>query len=330
MFFLFYPHTVTRCKGGHSRNVCMFYPHSMHIISTLSEFPWCYFFFFYSAFPFASRRCSNTKICQTLLNQTRASLIASFHWLVWPRSLCDRLGLNNWVCVGPLQLSTPALPPLRFRKQTVSLTSTRAAVEPLLLITLSSCFLWANANALSCSWASFRSNATSSCCWPMVDEQKEEDDAVWPALSFLSSLQGVAPQVTDITVAAGVTLVCIQDTSLSWWHWTEGMMGMEQERNGGGGEWLCRRPGLLRLRVAGLGLLCWDGAYRPECTSMRPLQGEGSVVAMETGVCICRMASCLGSSCWFSPCISQLEKLGNEDRRDRDEENRNRAKVTEL
>lgn len=83
-------------------------------------------------------------------------------------------------------------------------------------------------------------------------------------------------------------------------------MGMEQERNGGGGEWLGRRPGLRRLRVLGMGSLCSD---EPERTSVRPLQGDGDDVSMETGVCICRKASRLGSSRWFSTCIWHLEEM---------------------
>lgn len=82
-------------------------------------------------------------------------------------------------------------------------------------------------------------------------------------------------------------------------------MGIEQERNGGGGEWLWRRPGLRRLRVTGFGSWFSDGAHRPERTSTRPLQGDGDVVSMETGVCICRKASRLRWSRWFSPCIWQ-------------------------
>ena len=85
-------------------------------------------------------------------------------------------------------------------------------------------------------------------------------------------------------------------------------MGMEQERNGGGGERLGRRPGLRRLRVVGLGSLCSGGAHRPEPTSMRPLQGYDDVVSMETGVCICRKASRLGSPHCFSPCIWKLKR----------------------
>ena len=98
-------------------------------------------------------------------------------------------------------------------------------------------------------------------------------------------------------------------------------MGMEQERNGGGGEWLWRRPGLRRLRVAGLGSQCSGGAHRSERTSTRPLQGDGDVVSMDTGVCICRKASRLGSSRWLSPCIGKLgrkmkDKTGGEERRE--------------
>lgn len=69
------------------------------------------------------------------------------------------------------------------------------------------------------------------------------------------------------------------------------MMGIEQERNGGGGERLGRRPGLSRLRVVGLGS---SGA--PE--RIQPPQGDGD---METGVCLCRKASRLVLSRWFSP-----------------------------
>lgn len=95
-------------------------------------------------------------------------------------------------------------------------------------------------------------------------------------------------------------------------------MGMEQERRGG--EWLHRRPGLLRLRVAGF------GAHWCERTSTRPLQGDGMAVSMETGVCICRMASRLGSSRWLSPCIWQLQRMGNKDGQDRDTKERKRSK----
>lgn len=82
-------------------------------------------------------------------------------------------------------------------------------------------------------------------------------------------------------------------------------MGMEQERKGGGGEWLWRRPGLRRLRVEELG---GSPGHRPGRTSTWPLQGDGDVVSMETGVCICRRASRLGLSDWFSPCVCQLEE----------------------
>lgn len=68
-------------------------------------------------------------------------------------------------------------------------------------------------------------------------------------------------------------------------------MGMEQERKGGGGERLWRRPGLRRLRLAASG-----GAHRPE--RMQPLQGNGDVVA---GVCPCGNASRLALSRWFPP-----------------------------
>lgn len=237
--------------------VCL-YPHSMHIISTFSEFSMMlhfFFFFLFLFFFFFFRFSISTCVPrdaerQSLSNNVKPqvnTLILSSHWLLWPRSLCDRLWLSNWVCVGPLQLSMPALP-LRLRKQTVSLASTSAVVQLPLLNPPSSCFLWASTSALSCSCASSSSSATSSCCWPMADEQEEEDKVACPCFFLLSSLQ-----VADIAVVAGVTLVCIHNTSLSLWPWTEGMMGIEQERNGGGGERLGRRPGLRRLRVAGSG-----------------------------------------------------------------------------
>lgn len=109
------------------------------------------------------------------------------------------------------------------------------------------------------------------------------------------------------------------------------MMGIEQERNGGGGEWLLRRPGLRRLRVVGLGSPRSGGAHRPGRTCMRPLQGD-DVVSMETGVCICRKASRLGSSHWFSPCIWQLKKMKKQEAEDKTETKRRErgAKVIQL
>lgn len=83
-------------------------------------------------------------------------------------------------------------------------------------------------------------------------------------------------------------------------------MGIEQERNGGEREWLGRRPGLRRLRVLGFRSLWSDAGQRPECSSMRLLQGNG----LETGVPI-RKVSCLGSSHWLAPFIWQLHKTGN-------------------
>lgn len=104
------------------------------------------------------------------------------------------------------------------------------------------------------------------------------------------------------------------------------MMGMEQERNGGGGLW--RRPGLRRLRVEGLGSLYSGGSLRPGCTSMRPLHGNGDVASMETGVCICRKASRLGSSHCRSPCIWQLKtrwKTGNKKKTETEKEKKNKG-----
>lgn len=68
-------------------------------------------------------------------------------------------------------------------------------------------------------------------------------------------------------------------------------MGIEQERNGGGGERLGRRPGLRRLRVAGSG-------YSEAPEREQPLHGDGD---METGVCLCSKVSRLVLSRWFSP-----------------------------
>lgn len=108
-------------------------------------------------------------------------------------------------------------------------------------------------------------------------------------------------------------------------------MGMEQERNGGGGEWLGRRPGLLRLRVAGFASWLSKGAHRPERTSTRPLHGDAvDVVSMETGVCICRKASRLGSLCRLSPCIWQLEETKARQEKERDKKRKNGEKVTEA
>ncbi|TNN57883.1 hypothetical protein EYF80_031882 [Liparis tanakae] len=70
------------------------------------------------------------------------------------------------------------------------------------------------------------------------------------------------------------------------------MMGMEQERNGGGGgggggggDRLWRRTGRRRPRASG------SGSPR---SADEPGHGDG--VSVETGVCICRKASRLGSS----------------------------------
>lgn len=82
-------------------------------------------------------------------------------------------------------------------------------------------------------------------------------------------------------------------------------MGMEQERSGGGAEW--RWLGLRKLRVA-----AWSsaGAHNPERASARPLQGDGDVFAA-TSVCMCRKASCLGSSHGFRPwCLRKRGKEG--------------------
>lgn len=73
-------------------------------------------------------------------------------------------------------------------------------------------------------------------------------------------------------------------------------MGIEQVRNGGGGE--RRRPGLRRLRVAGFRS---SREHRPE--RVRPLQGDGD---METGDCMCGKESRLVLSHRFSPWIWQL------------------------
>ncbi|TNN57884.1 hypothetical protein EYF80_031883 [Liparis tanakae] len=133
----------------------------------------------------------------------RVSRSAASHWLLRPRSLCNRLGLSNWVCVGRARLSAPALPPLRFRKQTVSLASAGAAVDPPLPAPPpSSCFLC----------------AASSCRrWPTAAaEQKEEEEAngaaaacpaaACPAFSLLAASQQAA--------AVPHASVCMQDASL--------------------------------------------------------------------------------------------------------------------
>lgn len=64
------------------------------------------------------------------------------------------------------------------------------------------------------------------------------------------------------------------------------MIGIEQERNGGGGEWLWWRLGLRKLRVVGFGSLRSDRTHGPERASIWPLQDNGGVVSVETGVCI--------------------------------------------
>jgi len=79
--------------------------------------------------------------------------------------------------VGPVRLSAPALPPLRFKKQTVSLASAGGAVDP------------------------------------PADEQKEEEEAngaaaACPAFSLLAPSQ----QAAGVPHAS----VCMQDASLPW------------------------------------------------------------------------------------------------------------------
>lgn len=81
-------------------------------------------------------------------------------------------------------------------------------------------------------------------------------------------------------------------------------MGMEQERNGPGGDWPRRPPGLRGPRALGFGWPRSDGPGRTATWSL-----HGDTVAVETGVCICRKASRLGSSRRSSTCILHLEKM---------------------
>ncbi len=78
------------------------------------------------------------------------------HWPGFVASLCVSLGLTNWVSVGPKEATPPCPQPFAKRMHTVSLAP--CGTELL----MSSCFLWACASALSCSWASSSSEATSS------------------------------------------------------------------------------------------------------------------------------------------------------------------------
>lgn len=115
-FFFFYP--VSRCEGGHSsvwmQNVLLSSAHEL--------------VFFHSALLFCFSRMEKPKVGERRPYWMWMSCNESFQGLLGPRSLCERLGLSNWVCVGPFQLGGP------FRKQTVSLGS-------LLLNPPSSCLL---------------------------------------------------------------------------------------------------------------------------------------------------------------------------------------------
>lgn len=225
-------------------SVCLHPRGGSHVISISKGYP-SHFLFFYFVEPFffhfgihnpptVAKRHALSNTSKSKIKASGPSMAFS-HWSLRPRSLCDWPGLSSCVCVGPLQPSEPPPPPLR--KQTVSRASIGGAVE------LSSCFLWAKTRTRSCSWASSRSSATSSCRRPAAGEPEEEDEeeeGAWPCL--LSSLPAAA------------TLVCMQDDSPSLWPWTDGMMGMEYERNGRGGgadgERQERRPSLRRLRPA--------------------------------------------------------------------------------
>lgn len=184
-------------------------------------------------------------------------------------------------------------------------------VDSLLLIPPSLCFLWASAKALSCSCASSRSRATSSCLWPSDNEQEEETSLAWTAFFFLASLQGVE-------VVSRATPVCIQNTSFWWWHWTEVMTGMEQEQRGREVEWFWERPVLLRPSDGGVGSGCSGWGRRSEGSPARPHQGKVERILVERGVCVCASDPRL---IWLSPSIWSLDKDRKHTKQQRKEEN---------
>ena len=95
----------------------------------------------------------------------------------------------------------------------------------------------------------------------------------------------LGPGSPGVEEAGPPLAVCMQETS-SCWAWTEGMMGMEQERNGGGEEGRGRR-GPLRLLVE-LEVTSWMS----QCTStLLPHPAERST---NPGGGMRRKASCLG------------------------------------
>lgn len=140
IFFFFY--TVSRCKGGHSK--CL-YARIHTVCISSAHFQIIHDITFFTPHPIQHFHSHPTDAeHQSLSNSVKQQvkvLNLSSHWPVWPRSLCGRLGLSSWVCVGPLQLSAPAFPPLTFRKQTVSLASTSTTAEVLQMTPLPSCFL---------------------------------------------------------------------------------------------------------------------------------------------------------------------------------------------
>lgn len=126
-------------------------------------------------------------------------VLSTPHWPGFVASLCVSLGLTKWVSVGPKEATPPCPPPFAKRIHTVSLAPWGTK------LLMSSCFLWACASALSCSWASSSSEATSSRL-PAARLETVTLDC-WLASALLSrGLERLLPSV-------GV--VCIHETS-SW------------------------------------------------------------------------------------------------------------------
>lgn len=123
-----------------------------------------------------------------------------------------------------------------------------------------------------------------SCCWPPIEEEQEVEVGCRmmrerPPTSLLGMVLQVAEPVA----------VCKQETS-SLWPWTEGMIGMEQVRKGGGEE---RLGHLGRLRLQVEVEMSWSRPWsRGQQRTFTLLSHDCST---DTGGCIFRKASCRGS-----------------------------------